>query len=105
MIYHIYVFNEDDEYKDVSLDAAITDYSGETWSATITLGKDDAVILDTLWRVSDDQDYCFRCVEKGDVPRWFRAMHDKMKPRIVEEHFQTLIDEWKARQIEQAESQ
>ena len=98
MIYYIYVFNEDPNYKDVCLYAAVTDYTGETWSATISLDKNEGVVLDTLWRVSADQGDVFSGVEKDNVPRWFRVMADRMAPQIIAGHFQALIDEARAKE-------
>lgn len=95
MIYRIYIYDETDDYKSVGLDAAITDYYGEAWRVIITLDKSE-MAQDTLWLVSADGRSTFEVIARDKVPRWFRAMYDKMRPQIIEEHLQALIDAYEA---------
>lgn len=102
MIYGIYIYDEKDDYKSVGLDAAITDYYGEAWRVIITLDKSE-MTQDTLWLVSAGGRSTFEMIARDKVPRWFRALADKMKPRIVAEYFQTFIDAHEAVQEKKAE--
>ena len=51
---------------------------------------------DTLWLVSADGNSAFEEIARDKVPRWFRALTDRLKPGIVEKHFQKLIDAYEA---------
>ena len=94
MIYDIHA-NDNDTYRDVTLDAVLTDYRGETWRAVLTLDKSE-MTQDTMWLVSADGRCTFEVIARDKVPRWFRALADRMKPRIIEEHLPALIDAYEA---------
>ena len=92
MIYHITRTNDDKYFRDVTLSAALEDYSKETWIASWDFDKYEGTLGGPVWQVSPADEIVYEPVELANVPRWFRTMADRMKPRIVEEHFQALID-------------
>ena len=92
MIYHISQTNDDAYFRDVVLTMALEDYSGETWMASWAFNKDDGELNGPVWQMSPASDIVFEPVATADVPRWCRTMADRMKPQIIAEHFQALID-------------
>ena len=99
MIYHIYEKNDDDEgYKDIALIMALIDYAGDTYQYTLTLDKEDMTVSD-VWEFAKAEEL-FDDIRLKDVPRWCRCMADKMRPQIVAQYFQPVIDEWQIRQAE-----
>ena len=102
MIYHISQTDDDDTYfRDVVLTMALEDYSGETWMASWEFDKDNGELNGPVWQMSPASDIVYEPVATADVPRWCRTIADRMEPQIIAEHFQALIDEWRA--AEQAE--
>lgn len=99
MIYAIARVNDDAYYRDVHLDMALSECWEDIIRCAFTLDKEDMTVSEQ-WIRSPAAKAPFDEVALNDVPRWCRCMADKLRPRIVAEHFQVLIDEWQIRQAE-----
>lgn len=85
---HVFIF----------LDMQLKEF-GEVWRALFFADKAAPTVRGPQWFHGYGEE---EVEDINEVPRWCRAMADRMKPRIIEEHFQALIDAWKARQEEEA---
>lgn len=103
MIYGITMTNDDVYYRDVHLDMTLTSWEEDVFRHRTTLDKETMAVSEQ-WLRSPAADVSFDEVALKDVPRWCRCMADKMRPQIVAQYFQPLIDEWQIRQAETEET-
>lgn len=82
------------DFVDVFLNLAMLNFAESVWRAKFTLDKARGKVLGPEWEFSPNAYTKFDevKVELADVPSWCRTMADRMKPQIIAEHFQALID-------------
>lgn len=93
----IYAITPQDMWE-VRLDMSLDAWRGDIIRCRFELNEETMTVSEQ-WCRSPTENHDFDGVALKDVPRWCRCMADKMRPKIVAQYFQPLIDEREAEEL------
>jgi hypothetical protein len=82
MIFHITHRYEDDQYRDIQLECAVTDYSGPTYQVICVYDKADSSVAWTDWLLTQSNTTDQVEVDDDDVPLWAKCLKETLRAKI-----------------------